>query len=383
MLAAQWFALALSLLGATVLAVNLRTLKPAEAYPLPERLPHVSVLVPARDEERNIEACVRSLLAQDYPGPFEVVVLDDRSTDRTREILDGLAREDARLRVLTGAPLPEGWLGKPWACCQLAEAAVGEQLLFTDADTRHARDSVSAGVADASAEKADMLTGLPHVETLTTAEALVLPAIPWSTATLLPLPLAYRVDWQWLSTANGQFLLIRRDAYEAIGGHAAVRAEVLEDMMMARRVKAAHLRWRIADVSDVVATRMYRNLREILAGLGKNLFGVFDYGVGRFLLVGGAFVLAFLLPPAVLLAAALGRPLPGASVPLAFVAWAVTTLQVYFGYRRLDYQPLLALLYPVTVALFALTALWSLALSLFSRRRWKGRSLGHARLRWL
>lgn len=383
MLAAQLLALALSLLGALVLALNLRTLKPAEAYPLPARLPSVSVLVPARDEERNVEECVRSLLAQDYPGAFEVLVLDDRSTDRTREILDRLAAEDGHLRVLEGAPLPPGWLGKPWACSRLAASATGELLFFTDADTRHAAGSVSAGVANASAEGADMLTGLPHVETGSAGEALVLPAIPWSTVTLLPLPLAYRVRLPWLSTANGQYVVFRREAYDEVGGHAAVREDVLEDAVLARRVKAAGMRWRIADVSDLVSTRMYRSLGEIFAGLGKILFGVFDYGVGRFALAGAAFAVGLLLPPAVLLLAAAGRPLPGASVPLALAAWAVTTADMIAGYRRLDYQPLLALLYPVTMALLALVAVWSLVVSVAAVPKWKGRPLGRVRVRWL
>ncbi len=383
MFALQLVALAVSLLGALILAGNLWTLVPAEAYPLPERPPSVSVLVPARDEERSIETCVRSLLAQDYPSPLEVIVLDDGSTDATRAIVDRLAAEDSRLRVLEGAPLPPGWLGKPWACRQLADAASGEMLLFTDADTVHGGHALAAGVANASAEDADMLAGVPHIETVTFAEELILPAVPWSTATIVPLPLAYRLRWPGLSTAIGQYMLFRRSAYDAIGGHAAVRGEVLEDVMLARLTKAAGYRWRMADLTDVVSTRMYRSLREIVRGLGRTLFGVFDYGLLRLLLIGALSAVAFLLPPAVTLAAVFGRPVPGASVPVAAVTWLVATAQVAAAYRRLDYPPALALLSPLTVALYVLIALWSVVDTLLPGRSWKGRPIGRARPRWL
>ena len=159
---------------------NWRVLRRMDRYRWAGRLLRVSVLVPARNEEANISNCVRSLLAQDYPD-FEVVVLNDGSTDRTGEILAELA--GARLRVLEGADLPEGWLGKNWACHQLAEAADGEIILFTDADTRHGPQSVRHGVAALEAEGADLLTAIPHEETVTWAERLVVPVIPWSILT--------------------------------------------------------------------------------------------------------------------------------------------------------------------------------------------------------
>ena len=130
---------------------NWRTLRRLGSYPDPTRWPRVSVLVPARNEETNIGPCVRSLLAQEYPA-LEVVVLNDNSTDRTGAILAELAADDVRLRVLSGQPLPEGWLGKHWACHQLGQAATGDLLLFTDADTRHGPHSVRSGVAALQAE---------------------------------------------------------------------------------------------------------------------------------------------------------------------------------------------------------------------------------------
>lgn len=382
MLAAQFISLAVVAASVVVLVANLRVLRPIEAYPVPERLPRASILVPARDEERSIEACIRSLLAQDYPD-FEVVVLDDCSTDATPDILASLAAEDGRVRLLRGKPPPDGWLGKPWACAQLAEATSSELMLFTDADTTHSRGSLRSVVAARAAEDADLLTALPHVRTVTWGEAIVLPAIPWSTVTMLPLPLAYRLPWPWLSATNGQYMLFRREGYVRSGGHAGVRDEVVEDLVLGQHVKAAGLRWRLVDGSDIVSTRMYQSLTEVFAGLGKNLFGVFGYGLLRYIVSWPLFVLVFLSPTVVLLAAALGHPLPGASTPLAALTWLMTAAQFGGAYRRFDYQPLLALLHPVTFFLMAAIAAWSLALALTGRASWKGRPLKRLPLRWV
>ena len=165
---------------------NWRLLRRLDRYPPPPRTPRVSVLVPARNEEAHIGDCVRSLLAQDYPD-FEVLVLNDHSTDRTGAILADLSAGDERLRVLQGRDLPDGWLGKHWACQQLADAADGELFLFTDADTRHGGQSIRHGAAALLAEGADLLTAFPHEETVTWAEKLVVPVVPWCIFTFLPL----------------------------------------------------------------------------------------------------------------------------------------------------------------------------------------------------
>jgi chlorobactene glucosyltransferase len=381
MLAAELITLVVLLGSVAILATNLRLLVPMEAYPVPERLPRVSVLVPARNEERNIEDCVRSLLVQEYPD-FEVLVLDDDSADGTPAILQRLSAADPRLRVLHGEPLPEGWLGKPWACAQLAQAATGELLLFTDADTRHGSRAILSGVANAASVDADLLTAIPHVAVRTWPERLVLPAIPWSTVTTLPLGLAYKTDWEWLCASNGQYLLFRREAYEAVGGHGSVRDEIVEDMAIGRRIRSGGMRWRVGDASDLVATRMYRTLGEIFDGLGKNMFGIFGYGLGRYLLAWPLVALTYLLPTALLAAAALGAPLPPFVLPFAVVLWLLTLGHFWVGYSRFDYPPALALLFPVTMTLCVAIAAWSLVLALSGGGRWKGRSLGRTKVRW-
>ena len=147
--------------GLLTVLVNYFTVRRFDQYPPAERYPFVSVLVPARNEARSIEICISSLLAQDYPD-FEVIVLNDHSTDDTARILARLAQSDNRLRLLKGVSLPEDWLGKHWACHQLSQAAKGELILFTDADTHSTPDMLRASVSALLAEQADLLTAFPR-----------------------------------------------------------------------------------------------------------------------------------------------------------------------------------------------------------------------------
>ncbi|MFN3394337.1 MAG: glycosyltransferase, partial [Candidatus Thermochlorobacter sp.] len=184
--------------------------------------PFVSILVPARNEERNIERCVSSLLAQDYPH-FEVIVLNDHSSDRTGEILARLQQRSSRLKVLDGKALPEGWLGKAWACQQLAEAASGELLLFTDADTVHNPDAARRAVATLLTTKSDMLTAVPYQIMHSFWEKMGVPLVHFLIMCFLPMSQVWQSRNTAFAFACGQFILFRREFYQKIGGHAAVR----------------------------------------------------------------------------------------------------------------------------------------------------------------
>jgi chlorobactene glucosyltransferase len=343
--------------------------------------PRVSVLVPARDEEANIGDCVRSLLAQDYPD-CEVIVLDDQSCDRTGEILAGLASQDCRLRIIAGHALPAGWLGKHWACHQLAEAATGDLLLFTDADTRHAPQSLQHGVAALAAEQADLLTAYPRQEVVTWAEKLVVPFFPWSILSFLPLALAYRVRASALCAANGQYMLFRRAAYDQIGGYAAVRTDAVDDIALARQIKAHGLGWRMALATQDVRCRMYRNSAQVLEGFTKNLFAGFGYRVLPFLLIWLWIGIVFLQPPIVLVLIAAGllhstysAVMAAAGIFFAVLLWGISNAR--FG------LPLyLALFYTVTTVLALFIAARSVAFAVRGRSTWKGRTMVRTRIRW-
>ena len=244
--------------------------------PSPESAPFVTICVPARDEERSIEACVRSLLGQDYPANrCEVVVVDDRSTDATPAILARLRAQDERLHVHQGAPLPNGWQGKCWALHQAVQCAnpAATFLLFTDADTVHDPRMLSSVVSFAEDHGIDLLSLGPDQELGTESERVLLPMIlalsVTANGTLAEVNDPTRVD---VAKAVGQFILFRASAYGRIGGHEAVRAEIVEDFAIARVAKNSGCRLLLADGRHLVRTRMYRSAREIWDGLSKNTF---------------------------------------------------------------------------------------------------------------
>jgi chlorobactene glucosyltransferase len=299
--------LSASFLGMCINLLFLQSLAPGLA-PAAGR---VSILVPARDEERSIGECVGSLLAQDYPD-FEVLVLDDNSTDRTAAIVRELVGPGPRHRLLAGARLPEGWTGKNWACHQLSEAATGDWLLFTDADTIHAPGGLSAAMALADKTRADLFSAWPRLVTVTLGEKLVIPVLHVIALCWFPISglrflqnhprLAARIPVKLLRScggANGQFVLFRRSSYARIGGHSAVRDHIVEDVALgreiARRVPEG-MRLVNCDGGRFIDCRMYRSFREVCDGFTKNARAAFEDNLAGWYLVGGLQFAGFFLP---------------------------------------------------------------------------------------
>ncbi len=361
---------------------NAFTLRRLGTHPPPHSLPRLSVLIPVRNERESIGPCLRSLLAQDYPD-YEVLVLDDGSTDGTDRIVAAVAEEEPRLHLLSGGPLPQDWLGKAWACHQLADAASGRLFLFVDADTVHHPLMLRHSVAALEAEKADMLTGFLRQETITWGERLTVPVAMWCFFSFLPVPLAHCLRAPSLSLSNGQWMLFRREAYAAVGGHAAVRDDPVEDIALGRRVKAMGLRWRLVHAGEAVRCRMYRGFQDAVEGFSKNLFPVFRFRLLPYLFVWLWLGLITWEPLLVVALAPLGI---GASV---FRLWpAVVAVAESFALwtlvlARLRFDRRLALLYPFSLLLFIGIALRSLVLALSGKAHWKGRALPRQRLRWI
>ena len=281
----------LMLVLANVLA-NLAVFDGLRPIAPPPEGPLVSVLVPARDEERNIEECIRSLLLQDYPA-YELIVLNDHSSDRTAEIAERLIGQvrnpRVKARLIHGEPLPDGWVGKNWACHQLAEAASGQFLLFTDADTIHAPGTISAAVDYASRKKASLVSAWPRLLTETLGEKLIVPVILLIAVGFCPLWLQRLIQYRGekadprimrhLGAANGQFLFFTRECYDVIGGHAALRAHLVEDVAFGRAVAsrvAEGLRLFNCDALKFSTVRMYRSFGETWEGFTKNMRAVFE-----------------------------------------------------------------------------------------------------------
>jgi chlorobactene glucosyltransferase len=345
--------------------------------------PRVSLLVPARNEAANVAACVRSLLSQRYPQ-FEILVLDDRSEDDTRAILERERARDGRLVILTGEEPPPGWTGKNWACHQLSLAARGEVLLFADADTVFEDpDAVGRIVAALQASRADLLSGLPRQTLGTLGETLLVPLFYW--AFLGFTPLAVGLVWRRATFARavGQLMAFRRGAYDAVGGHAAIRGSVVDDLDLARRVAGAGLACRILDATTIVSCRMYRGGREAVAGFGKNLFAAFGFAIVPYAFVWGWLAFAYLTPIAMLaLHAALPARVPAepellaATISLSLVQWT-------FTYARLRLPAWPALLYPLTFVAFLAVAVRSFVDGVFRRATWKGRAVERPPTRWV
>jgi chlorobactene glucosyltransferase len=360
---------------------NLRVMRRLGSYTLPTATPRVSVLVPARNEEKNIRACVTDLLGQDYPN-FELVVLDDNSTDGTSEILAGLARGDSRLRIIRGRPITDNWSGKNWACHQLAQAAAGELLLFTDADTRHHPSCLSDAVAAMLAEQADFISVLPGEEVVTWSEKAAVPFFTsFSFFSVFPLFLGQHRNVVPFAVANGQFLFFRRACYDTIGGFAAIAANAVDDTVMARRVASRGLRWRYLNGADRLSCRMYRNFREVVEGYSKNVFAYLDYRLALFLFVWVWLAVLLWEPWLLLIRAGTGHVASLPVVALAVAAVAVTYAHWALLYRHFRLSIALAALYPLILILLELIAWRSLLLTLFGRTIWKGRRVVKYRIR--
>jgi chlorobactene glucosyltransferase len=281
--------------------------------------PFLSIVVPARNEERAVEAGVRSLLAQEYPR-FQVVVVEDRSTDRTGEILARLAAADPRLTVVHGAEPPPGWLGKPHALWQGARRATGEVLLFADADVRYHPRAASEAVGFLERGSVDLVAFFPKLETAGFWERVLMPNL--SIAIYFGPGFLANADWlRLIAVGSGAGNLVRRRVYDAVGGHETLRASVIDDVRLALEVKRAGYRTRAVIATDRIAVRMYHGFREIWDGFTKNtafvLGGVTGFAV-LFLVV--LSILFSLAPPAAALAALLGAPVSPGNVALACVS---------------------------------------------------------------
>jgi chlorobactene glucosyltransferase len=337
------------------------------------KMPSLSIIVPARNEARQIERCLRSLLASRHPD-FEVIAVDDQSTDATRDILAGVAAGDPRLTVVDGAPLPNGWIGKSWALVQGARVARGSWLLFTDADTVHRPLAAASAQQWAFDRGYDVVSLLPDQETIGLAERIFLPTILF--VILLGIgPLDDINDPRKRDVAifNGQYVLASRVAYDAVGGHAAVKAEIAEDLELARLFKRdGRFRICLAGSNALVRTRMYRSFGEIWRGFVKN-FGIAARGHAATAAAGAA-ILACVSPlsPVVLLALLA----QGAWIPAALLAIATATVVALaeFGLRAMRFRAGAGLALPLGLALTLAIFLTSLAFIGSGRGvEWRGR----------
>lgn len=239
-----------------------------------KELPFITVIVPARNEEGKIARCLESLAKQNYPN-YEVVVINDRSTDRTGEVIEKLAKQYPVIKPLQGMENPDGWIGKCNAIVQAMAHASGEWVLFTDADTCHSVDSLRKSISYAIDNQCDLISFVPLQELGSFWERLIMPVLlgsflcgdPFHTVNIPTASRAY---------AYGQYVLVRRSTYLLVGGHQSVRDEIVEDHALARAFKSKGYRILVADGKDLYGVRMYTDLESLWMGWTKNLYSLIE-----------------------------------------------------------------------------------------------------------
>ncbi|MFK3982087.1 glycosyltransferase [Micromonospora sp. NPDC050397] len=333
----------------------------------------VSVLLPLRDEADRLTPCLRSLLDQRGVPGLEILVLDDGSTDGTAEVVRRVAAGDPRVRLLTGAPPPAGWLGKPYACQQLADAAAPDStaLVFVDADVVLRPYAVASAVGALRTARAALLTPYPRIVTGSVGERLVQPLLQWTWLTFLPLRLMERSPRPSLAAAGGQFLVLDRAGYRHAGGHASVRDRILEDVELSRAVKRSGGRIALADGSALADCRMYVSWAELRDGYTKSLWASFGSPLGAAAVL-ALLLLLYTVPPLVTVVAAVAGAGPPALVALVAyllgVAGRLVTARASGGRRWPD-----VLAHPLSVALLGWLTLRSYHLRRRRRLFWRGR----------
>jgi chlorobactene glucosyltransferase len=348
---------------------NLKILRSRDQVRPGSPLPLVSVLIPARNEEEKIENCVISLLQSNFPK-LEIIVLDDNSADRTYEIVKNLSKHHPKLRVIKGTELPAGWNGKNWACHQLSLAARGDWFLFTDADTIHRPQSVSTALAVARKRKSVFVSCIPSFITKTWAEKLYFPIIHFVFVALLPFKLINFSKDSRLSFGMGPFLFIKKNFFFSWGGYEAIKAEIVDDLAMAKKVKENKGKISILDGTQFMDVRFYSCFKEVWNGFSKNSYEAIGKAPHYLvLIIFGCYYL--FIYPYLSLWAALGSH-QSLTLPL-FQVMTIALIKLILSVRfrvNLVYGQL----HPLTVVFALAILLNSFRLSLFKKKfEWKER----------
>jgi len=340
--------------------------------------PLVSILVPARNEQnRVLESCIRSILAQDY-GNFEVIAVNDRSTDQTGAILQRLAESDERLRVIEGEELPAGWLGKPYAMQQAMNYARGEWILATDADMIFETSALRTAMDRTLENNGDALSLIPRFETGSFWERVIIPTWEW---VFLMFAVFYRVNDPKSDRAAGigGFFLMRRTVLDRVGGYEALKDEVMEDVRLAERIKRSGARFLIERAPELIRTRMYATFREAWECSTKNWFsGVnFSFAFAMWCVVSMYVfaVMPVLIALVAVIAIASGTDLSALLVPAA-LSWLLQVLVMAIVTRRSGVSVVYALTVPVGLALiYAMLFDSSIRITTGTGVTWKGRKI--------
>lgn len=345
----------------------------------------ISVCIPARNEEKNIATLLQSLVSQAY-HEYEIHVLDDHSEDDTARIVESFIQESSELITLhSGKAKPKDWLGKPWACYQLANVANGEILLFVDADTSLQKNTLKRIANSFEEYKLDMCTVWPRQIFGSPIENIVLPLIYYALVTLLPAIYVYR-DPKWLpgsfkkkmrpafAAANGQCIAISKKAYDNSGGHLSVKNQIVEDVELAKIIKQNGYTLRMFNGVDSVSCRMYRSAGDMFHGLRKNFFAGFNYSLIKFAVAALLHLIVFIIP----FLSFFYSFITGSSAILflSIMAIFIILLHRLWISNWFDWNPLYAFTHPIGVIWFQYLGIVKIIDHIFQRKsNWKGRKV--------
>lgn len=312
-----------------------------------------------RNEEANVRPLLQSLLATQNLNNFEIKVLNDHSEDRTYDQLQKFARN---IVILNGRVIPEGWMGKPFACYQLAESSLSEYLVFMDADVRPSPSAISSAIGVMRTLNWDFISPYPAQTARTKIMKLIQPLLQWSWFSSVPLRIAESGRQRSMVIANGQFFIVKRRAYESIRGYESVKAEVLEDLCLARALASSGFKGGVADGSTVVICSMYERNADLITGYTKSLWKAFGGVIGSIF----AILLLTLTQIVPLLLLTTGER-------LAIIPFVCAGLTHVFASLKTGSRPVNALAHPVAITLLILLICESYRRKLVGRLEWRGR----------
>jgi cellulose synthase/poly-beta-1,6-N-acetylglucosamine synthase-like glycosyltransferase len=322
----------------------------------------ISVIVPLRNEEENAVAIIETLAAQEGLIDVEFLILNDNSTDKTHELVTATARGDQRFKVMQGAALPQGWLGKPWALAQLSDAATGEILVCIDADVRLATQAIAAAVTSMHTHSLDFFSPYPSQVARTFGERMIQPLLQWSWLSSVPLALAKRSSNPSFAVANGQFFAVKKSALNQSGGYSSIQGEVLDDMAMARVLLRNKFKGTVGNGAQIAQCHMYSSWEDLQNGYAKSLWKGFGGVFGSFIAI-ALLTLTGIIP---IFAAAAGSP-------LGWFAFEAVLLSRIISAKITRANIFDSLLHPISSALLIYLIIYSWLMR--GRIQWKGRTV--------
>ncbi|MCX8095735.1 MAG: glycosyltransferase family 2 protein [Caldisericia bacterium] len=343
---------------------NLKSIKE-----ITENLPYISILIPARNEEKNIERCVRSVLNQNLKN-FELIVLNDNSEDNTLEILEKIQKEDIRLKIIDNKILKEGWLGKPNACQILYENSKGDILVFLDADTFHKENSISKAVSFLIKNNLDYISVFPQEIVSSTFEKIIIPFMNFALMSFYPL----------IPFANGQFVIYKREVLDKIGGFEKIKDEVLDDIKMANILRILKFKTRILSGKNLSFCRMYYDVKSVFMGFIKSYFAIFDYHLLLSIFVFTYLVFAFFYPY-ILLYLKIKYHINEIRYLNIISIYLFSYLIFLLTYYKFGYPLIYSILFQITILINSLIGYLSIIYTIAGKRIWKGRTIPKKRFK--